>query len=200
LSSVQERFPELARRLDHATCIGAERGAVTVTRQLKSVHRGAVALVGDASGSVDAITGDGLTWASGRRWRSQPLCKRGISARISKRTGVWHAGRRSWDVCLLLLDSQPKPASPRHARSGSASGSIARLLAVHIGATSPRHLAETGALAWLAPRRCLEGTLMTSRAFRKNLITCAALLGLAVLLSASAAHRPPQAATSSKRQ
>jgi len=23
---VQERFPELARRLDHATCIGAERG------------------------------------------------------------------------------------------------------------------------------------------------------------------------------
>jgi hypothetical protein len=36
---------------------------------------------------------------------------------------------------------------------------------------------------------------MTSRTIRKNLITCAALLGLAVLLSASAAHRPPQAPT-----
>jgi len=34
---------------------------------------------------------------------------------------------------------------------------------------------------------------MTSRTIRKNLITCAALSGLAVLLSASAAHRPPQA-------
>jgi polyisoprenoid-binding protein YceI len=34
---------------------------------------------------------------------------------------------------------------------------------------------------------------MTLRTLRKNLITCAALLGFAVLLSASAAHRPPQA-------
>jgi len=34
---------------------------------------------------------------------------------------------------------------------------------------------------------------MTSRTLRQNLITCAAFLGLAVLLSASAAHRPPQA-------
>jgi polyisoprenoid-binding protein YceI len=34
---------------------------------------------------------------------------------------------------------------------------------------------------------------MTSRTLQKNLITCAVLLGFAVLLSASAAHRPPQA-------
>ena len=37
-----------------------ERGALTTTRRLHRVARGRVALVGDASGSVDAITGEGI--------------------------------------------------------------------------------------------------------------------------------------------
>ncbi len=36
---------------------------------------------------------------------------------------------------------------------------------------------------------------MSSQTIRRNLTLCAALFGLAVLLSASAAHRPPQAPT-----
>ncbi len=36
------------------------RGAVTRTRTLREVIRGNVAVLGDASGSVDAITGEGL--------------------------------------------------------------------------------------------------------------------------------------------
>ena len=36
------------------------RGAVSATRRLARVYRNRVALVGDASGSVDAITGEGL--------------------------------------------------------------------------------------------------------------------------------------------
>ena len=38
----------------------AERGAVSATRRLARVYRNNVVLVGDASGSVDAITGEGL--------------------------------------------------------------------------------------------------------------------------------------------
>jgi flavin-dependent dehydrogenase len=53
-------FPALQDRLNHATPIGATRGAITLTRSLRQVTRGNVALVGDSSGSVDAITGDGL--------------------------------------------------------------------------------------------------------------------------------------------
>lgn len=53
-------FPALAARLRHATPIGASRGAITLTRSLRRVTRGNIVLVGDASGSVDAITGDGL--------------------------------------------------------------------------------------------------------------------------------------------
>ena len=39
------------------------RGTPALTRRLERVHRDNVALVGDASGSVDAITGAGLCLA-----------------------------------------------------------------------------------------------------------------------------------------
>jgi flavin-dependent dehydrogenase len=53
-------FPELVHRLNAGTAVSAERGAVTASCSLKDVIRGRVALIGDASGSVDAITGEGL--------------------------------------------------------------------------------------------------------------------------------------------
>jgi 2-polyprenyl-6-methoxyphenol hydroxylase-like FAD-dependent oxidoreductase len=54
------RFPEVAARLEQAEPASVEKGAVTATRRLRQVWRGNVALVGDASGSVDAATGEGL--------------------------------------------------------------------------------------------------------------------------------------------
>ena len=60
LDDVLPLFPDVQRRLSAGTPSNLERGGVTVTRRLKSVCRGNVALVGDASGSVDAITGEGL--------------------------------------------------------------------------------------------------------------------------------------------
>ena len=56
-------FPNLARRLRAAEPTSAERGSASVSRRLPRVTRGNVALVGDASGSLDAITGDGLSLA-----------------------------------------------------------------------------------------------------------------------------------------
>jgi len=53
-------FPELLARLDGATPTSTERGAVTAMHRLKRVYRDNVVLIGDASGGVDAITGDGL--------------------------------------------------------------------------------------------------------------------------------------------
>ena len=53
-------FPELNRRLPASAVITHERGAVSATRRLERVCSSRVALVGDASGSVDAITGEGL--------------------------------------------------------------------------------------------------------------------------------------------
>jgi menaquinone-9 beta-reductase len=53
-------FPELSARLENAEPASSERGAITVTRRLRRVYRGQTVLVGDASGGVDAITGEGL--------------------------------------------------------------------------------------------------------------------------------------------
>jgi flavin-dependent dehydrogenase len=54
------QFPALAAKLDGAPESSNERGALTGSRQLHKVTRGNVALIGDASGSVDAISGEGL--------------------------------------------------------------------------------------------------------------------------------------------
>ncbi len=54
------QFPALLARLEGVTETSPERGAVTASRQLRRVVAGNVALIGDASGSVDAITGEGL--------------------------------------------------------------------------------------------------------------------------------------------
>jgi menaquinone-9 beta-reductase len=53
-------FPELTDRFPESMLIGTERGAITTTNKLRRVFNENVVLVGDASGSVDAITGEGL--------------------------------------------------------------------------------------------------------------------------------------------
>jgi flavin-dependent dehydrogenase len=54
-------FPDVAHRLKRPT--SRELGAVTATRGLRSVCVGNCALIGEASGSVDAVTGEGLSMA-----------------------------------------------------------------------------------------------------------------------------------------
>jgi flavin-dependent dehydrogenase len=56
-------FPELREHLQEAARSTSVRGALTVSRRLRSIVRGNVALLGEASGSVDAITGEGLAMA-----------------------------------------------------------------------------------------------------------------------------------------
>jgi len=56
-------FPRLAKRLEQATVLGTTLGTTTVSRNLRNVQTGSVALIGEAAGSVDAITGEGLSIA-----------------------------------------------------------------------------------------------------------------------------------------
>ena len=55
------RFPALAEKLRGAARTTRELGDMTGLRILPAVTRGRVALVGDASGTVDAVTGHGLS-------------------------------------------------------------------------------------------------------------------------------------------
>jgi menaquinone-9 beta-reductase len=61
--SVLRDCQQLAQRLAGAQLASRERGAITQMHSLRAVHAGNVALVGDASGGVDAITGEGLRLA-----------------------------------------------------------------------------------------------------------------------------------------
>lgn len=55
------RFPTLAEKLRGATQTTRELGETTSLRILPAAARGRVALIGDASGTVDAVTGHGLS-------------------------------------------------------------------------------------------------------------------------------------------
>jgi flavin-dependent dehydrogenase len=56
-------FPALRQRLVGVPHGSQEMGALSISRELKRVHTDGLALLGDASGSVDAITGEGLCLA-----------------------------------------------------------------------------------------------------------------------------------------
>jgi flavin-dependent dehydrogenase len=61
LEEALSRFPILAEKLRGVAQISRELGDATSLRVLPAVTQGRVALVGDASGTVDAVTGHGLS-------------------------------------------------------------------------------------------------------------------------------------------
>jgi flavin-dependent dehydrogenase len=144
-ASVGAEFPKLAERLALAES-NSEQGAVTLTCGLQRIYRDNVALIGDASGSVDAITGEGLclsfhqataladALASGDLSRYQAAHRR-----LARRPTLM--GRT-----LLLLDRQPKIRHRALQVLAAHPDLFERLLAIHVGVTSPRHFAATGAL------------------------------------------------------
>jgi len=60
LQGALREMPVLAARLGGAQATTRERGAQCVLRRLQALHRGRFVLIGDASGSVDPVTGEGL--------------------------------------------------------------------------------------------------------------------------------------------
>jgi len=61
--SLLTRFPALENRLRGAVSVSRDRGAAQLEQRTRAVRRGAVALVGDAAGYRDAITGEGMSLA-----------------------------------------------------------------------------------------------------------------------------------------
>jgi menaquinone-9 beta-reductase len=152
--SVEMQFPKLAARLKSASLAGSERGAVTMMQRLPRVYRqqsahqqvAAVALIGDASGSVDAITGEGLSLgfrqaiALAKALEASDLCQYQLEhRRLARRPTLM--GR-----FMLLLDEHPGLCERTLRAFRSDARIFSRLLAVHVGAKSQAHLAATGAL------------------------------------------------------
>jgi len=138
------QFPELESRIEDAEPISTERGAITSVHSLRRVCRDSLALIGDSSGGVDAITGEGLglsfrqaaaladaiernDLASYQRAHRKLAARPTLMARI-----LLHFDRRCW-LRRRLMDVL-------------AEGNIfQRLLSVHTGEAPARLLVATGA-------------------------------------------------------
>jgi flavin-dependent dehydrogenase len=63
LAAAVSRIPTLAKKLAGADPVTPEMGSLSVSRTLRRVSCDGYVLLGDASGSVDAITGEGMCLA-----------------------------------------------------------------------------------------------------------------------------------------
>jgi flavin-dependent dehydrogenase len=141
-----EELPSLREKLAGAELGSRERGAVTVMHRLRRVARGNVALVGDASGGVDAITGEGLRLAfrqaaalaeamqAGdlseyqhvhRELQQRPLRMGKLMVQFGRREGIRERMMRAMSVRPELFT---------------------RMLAIHLGLASPREVVAASAL------------------------------------------------------
>jgi flavin-dependent dehydrogenase len=60
LKEALAEFPAIRRKLDGRPAVTKDLGAISALRVMRTVCKDRVALVGDASGSVDSLTGEGL--------------------------------------------------------------------------------------------------------------------------------------------
>ena len=142
-------FPELAARLQHAEHASGERGAITVSRSLRRVFRNRTVLVGDASGGVDAITGEGLCLAF-RQARVLADCLadgnltryQAEHRRLIRRPALMAR-------LMLLIGSHDRLRQRTMRVFESSPRSFAGMLAMHVGDGSARDYIASGiAMGW----------------------------------------------------
>jgi menaquinone-9 beta-reductase len=149
LSDALRAFPGLAARLRGGEPISAERGGITRMLKLTRVCRDHLALIGDASGCVDAVTGEGL----GLAFRQALLLADAIAATD---LGLYEAGHRKlmqrpflMGYSLLLLDRHEALRRRVIKVFDTHSGVFGRCVAAHVGALTKLRLVLAGAsLGW----------------------------------------------------
>jgi flavin-dependent dehydrogenase len=149
LEDLLAEFPELCARLEGAEHAPSERGAVTVTRRLRRVYRGRTVLVGDASGGVDAITGEGLCLAFRQAALLGDCLGNGDLAHYQERHRTLF--RRPALMARMMLFMAKHSHLRRRAMQAfqSSPRSFAGMLALHVGEGSARdHISNGIALGW----------------------------------------------------
>jgi flavin-dependent dehydrogenase len=148
-ASTLNEWPELRSRLTGAELTSKERGAITSMHSLRRVTNGNVALVGDASGGVDAITGEGLHLA---------LCQAPLLADAMVRNDLTlyerahrELARRPAQIgALLLLLARRSSLRERVVRAMSTNPALlAGFVNFHVAGAPAKELAATGVqLSW----------------------------------------------------
>jgi flavin-dependent dehydrogenase len=149
LDDALREFPELSAHLQSTDFASTERGAVTVTRRLRRVYRDHTVLVGDASGGVDAITGEGLCLS----FRQAALLGDCLASGDMSRYQVAHRAllRRSVLMAALMLFMAKHRGLRRRTMQvfQSTPRAFAGMLAMHVGEGSTRDYLSNGiTLGW----------------------------------------------------
>ncbi len=140
LSDALSSFPEAQRRLAGAPSTQPALTAITATRTLRAVYRGNLALVGDASGSVDAVTGEGLATAFRQAMALAEAMRGGdLTAYQSAHDEIM---RRPLAMArlMLLMDDRPRLRHRVFRVLSSAPHLFEKMLAIHVGTMSPLEL------------------------------------------------------------
>ena len=144
-----KHWPELRERLSGAELGSRERGAVTAMHSLRRVCQGNLALIGDASGSVDAIAGEGLRLAF-RQALSLASAMASGTLQTYQNEHRKLRQRPFWMGKLLLQLGRNSEMRKRVLRMMQHRPELfARLLALHLGYAKPEEVLWTTAqLGW----------------------------------------------------
>jgi flavin-dependent dehydrogenase len=130
--ALERFFPVLRERLAGQPVASRERGAVTATMRLRAVAQGNVALIGDASGSVDAITGEGICLSFRQAEHLAQAMVRGDLASYNRAHPRLALRPHLMAKAMLMLDRGP---AIRRVALGAMSAQpwiFEKLLAVHV--------------------------------------------------------------------
>ncbi len=149
LDDVLPGFPEVFERVRNAPLMTAERGAATVTRHLSTVSTDRIALVGDASGSVDAITGAGMSLAFRHASALAPALANGDLAAYRRSHRALSLVPSLMANLMLTMDNRTWLRRRVLRAFAERPAIFAGLLATHVGTSTPARSALDGlALGW----------------------------------------------------
>lgn len=136
LEEALDDFPHLYQHLRNADPVSAEMGALSASRTLNSVCRENTALIGDASGSVDAITGEGICVSIKQARALAMAIKSGDLAKYQR--AHRKLMKRPQTMASLMLMLERNAQLQRRALAGLAQtpAFFRSLLAVHVGAAN----------------------------------------------------------------
>jgi menaquinone-9 beta-reductase len=133
-------FPQLAAKLKPGALIGTTVGATTASRRLRSVQTGSVALIGEAAGSVDAITGEGLSIAFQQAIALADALRAGDLASYDAAHAMVTRLPRRMAALMLLMDNRRWLRDRAFRALASDPGFFGRMLAMHTGSLAPATL------------------------------------------------------------
>ncbi len=152
------RFPALAVRLDRAPAVSRDRGAGPLDQRPSAVARGAVALVGDAAGYRDAISGEGLSLGFAQARALVAAILAGSLEPYARAVRRQAAVPFALIASLLFFERRGRLRRRLLARLNADPDLFARLLAIHVRERPLSSLGWSGAASLL--RGLLAGAQM----------------------------------------